>query len=407
MSAHSRDRVVLSAVVFAVLFAQVLLYPGIPELVSELGATPADWAGGVDEVLDAGMWFLTAEFLGFVLFAGLWGAASDSLGRRTPLVVVGAVLGAAGYLVLPLLSGLSVPYGGILAVRFVQGAATIGAFSLAITTLMDLPGGHGRNMGAAGLAIGAGTGFGAPLGGQLYEVGPLVPLYGAGVALTGAGLLALGVTDRTPADAGGPRAVLRKVRRRPALVVPFAFGFVDRLTAGFFALVGTVYFQSELGLDAGGTGLLLGAFFIPFALLQYPLGRLSDRVGRVLPVAAGSLVYGLAVVAVFYAPTVAAAALAMVTVGVLGALVSPATMALVTDLAATDARGVAMGGFNIAGSLGFLAGIVGGATVAAGVSFEAAFLVVGLSEVTIAVVAVPVLLRLDVPTLPWLDRPDG
>jgi MFS family permease len=107
------------------------------------------------------------------------------------------------------------------------------------------------------------------------------------------------------------------------------------------------------------------------------------------------------------APTAAAAALAMVTVGVLGALVSPATMALVTDIAAADARGVAMGGFNIAGSLGFLAGIVGGATIAAGVSFEAAFLVVGLSEVTIAVVAVPVLLRLDVPTLPWLDRPDG
>ena len=49
-----RDRVVLSAVVFAVLFGQVLLYPGIPDLVAALGGTPADWGGNVGAVLDAG-----------------------------------------------------------------------------------------------------------------------------------------------------------------------------------------------------------------------------------------------------------------------------------------------------------------------------------------------------------------
>jgi len=400
-----RDRVVLSAVVFAVLFAQVLLYPGIPDLVSALGATPADWAGGVDEVLDAGMWFLTAEFLGFVLFAGVWGAASDALGRRTPLVVAGALGGAVGYLALPALSALGAPYAAVLAVRFLQGAATIGALSLAITTLIDLPGGHGRNMGAAGLAIGAGTGLGAPVGGQLYGLGPLVPVQAATVALAGAGLLAALATDRSPDNTDSSLRALARVRDRPALAVPYAFGFVDRLTAGFFALVGTVYFQSELGLglDAADTGLLLGAFFVPFALLQYPLGRLSDTIGRIIPVAAGSLVYGLAVVGVFYAPSVQVTVLAMVTVGVLGALVAPATMALVSDLAAVDHRGAAMGGFNIAGSLGFLSGIVVGASVAAAAGFEAAFLLVGFSEVLIAVAALPLLLRLDVPNTPWVD----
>jgi Sugar phosphate permease len=388
-----------------VLFAQVLLYPGIPDLVSELGATPANWAGDVDEVLDAGMWFLTAEFLGFVLFAGVWGAASDAIGRRTPLVVAGALGGAVGYLALPVLSALDLPYAVVLLVRFLQGAATIGALSLAITTLIDLPGGHGRNMGAAGLAIGAGTGLGAPVGGQLYELGPLVPVQVTTVALAVAGLLATFATDRTPDDTDSSLRALARVRDRPSLAVPYAFGFVDRLTAGFFALVGTVYFQSDigLGLNAADTGLLLGAFFVPFALLQYPLGRLSDRVGRVIPVAAGSLAYGLAVVSVFYAPSVPVAVLAMVTVGVLGALVAPATMALVSDLAAVDYRGAAMGGFNIAGSLGFLTGIVVGASVAATVGFEAAFLVVGFSEVLIAVAAVPLLLRLDVPATPWLD----
>jgi len=67
-------------------------------------------------------------------------------------------------------------------------------------------------------------------------------------------------------------------------------------------------------------------------------GRDRLVLSRVVPVAAGSLAYGLAVVAVFDAPSVAATALAMVAVGVLGALVAPARMALVGGLAATDRR---------------------------------------------------------------------
>jgi MFS family permease len=391
-----RDRVTLAGVVFAVLFGQVLLYPGIPDLVDALGGTPATWGGDVGAILGAGKWFLAAEFLGFVLFAGLWGALSDATGRRTPLVVAGGALGAAGYLTLPAVPALGIPYDAVLPLRFVQGAATIGAFSLAITTLMDLPGGHGRNMGAAGIAIGSGTALGAPVGGQLYARGPLVPLYGAAVLLLVAAVLAATVPDRTTGrNRGGLAAAVAGLRAHRSLALPYAFGFVDRLTAGFFALVGTVYFRAEMGLDAAGTGIMLGLFFGPFALLQYPFGELSDRVGRVGPVAVGSLAYGLAVVAVFLAPTVAVTGAAMVGVGVLGALMAPATMALVTDIAGETERGVAMGGFNICGSLGFLAGVVGGATLAAAAGFGTAFVVVGALEVGIAVVAVPFLLGLE------------
>jgi len=400
MTPNSRDRAVLSGVVFAVLFAQVLLYPGIPELVVALGGTPAGWGSDVGAILDAGKWFLTAEFLGFVLCAGLWGAFSDATGSRTPLIVTGAVVGAGGYLALAVVPTVaSLPYSGVLAIRFLQGAATIGAFSLAITTLMDLSGGGGRNMGAAGLAIGAGTAVGSPVGGVLSGIGPLVPLYAAALVLGAAGVLAMLATDRAPSPThNSPVAVVLGLWGQPSLSVPFAFGFVDRLTAGFFALVGTVYFQSAFDLDAGGTGLLLGAFFAPFALLQYPFGRLSDRIGRVIPVAAGSLLYGFAVIAVFYAPNAPAAGGAMLVVGVIGALVAPATMALVSDLADPDERGVAMGGFNVFGSLGFLTGIVGGATVAAAVGFQAAFFAVGFAEIALAIVLFPVLLQLALPS---------
>jgi MFS family permease len=86
----------------------------------------------------------------------------------------------------------------------------------------------------------------------------------------------------------------------------------------------------------------------------------------------------------------------MFVVGVLGAVMSPATLALVTDLAGAGERGVAMGGFNVFGSLGFLAGVVVGGSVAGAYGYPAAFLVAGGLEIAVALVALPVFVRLSV-----------
>ena len=379
------ERVRLAAVVFVVLFTQLLVYPGVEELVAALGANPT---------IDASTAFLSVQLAAFVLFSTAWGAASDRAGRRVPFIVGGAAGGAVAYLALvaAVVTG-AVGFRAALALRFLEGAFTIGAFSLAITMLMDLDGGHGRNMGAAGIAIGAGAALGAPVGGQLYAVGPPAPLVASAVLLVAVAAVAATVPDRAPTREGGLRAVLSGLRRTPALSVPYAFGFADRFTAGFFGLVGTLYFGRTFDLDPAATGLVLACFFVPFALLQYPLGALSDRVGRVVPIVAGSVGYGLAIVGVGLAPTVTTAAAGMVVVGVLGALVAPATMALVTDIAAADERGAAMGGFNVFGSLGFLGGILVGSGVADAYGFLAAFLVAGGLEAGVVLVALPTLVR--------------
>jgi len=387
----SRDRGLLAGVVFAVLLAQVLLYPGVDRLVGALGASTD---------LNASMWFLAAEFGAFVAAAGVWGALSDVSGRRTPFIAGGAAGGAACYAVLGWLAGdVRAPFLAVLAVRTLQGAATIAAFSLSMTMLMDLGGGHGKNMGAAGIAIGSGTALGAPLGGQLYEVATPLPLYVAGALLLAVAALALVIDDRAPAgDERTLAAALTGIRRTPTLSIPYTFGFVDRMTAGFFALVGTLYFREAFGLGPGETGIMLALFFAPFALLQYPFGTLSDRIGRTVPIVAGSLLYGLAVIAVGLAQTVTGAGAGMVATGVIGALMAPATMALVSDLAASTERGTAMAGFNVFGSVGFLAGILVGGGVAGAFGYLPAFLVAGGTEVAIAVLALPRLLDLDAPT---------
>lgn len=386
MGSQRRDRVVLAMAVWAVLVSQVLLYPGIADLVTALGATGD---------LDAGMVFLVAEFAAFVLFAPVWGALSDTLGRRVPLVVVGALGGAVAYLTLAAVPTLGLPFAAALVVRAVGGAFTIGAFSLSISMLSDLSGGHGRNMGAAGIAIGLGAALGSVVGGRLTVVDPLAPVVAAaGVLVVVAGLLAT-VTDRAAqSDDADVGAALGRLTDRPALLVPFAFGFIDRMTAGFFALVGVYYFRETFGLDAAGAGAMLAAFFVPFALFQYPAGILSDRVGRFLPVVVGSLLYGITIVAVVVAPTLALAAVVMVLVGVAGALVAPATMALVTDVAAPEERGAALGGFNVFGSLGFLTGFLLGGLTTDLAGYTPAFVLVGGAEMVIAVVAARAVRRL-------------
>lgn len=388
----NRDRIVLAGVVFAVLFAQVLLYPGITNLVATYGVSDPETAS---------RWFLAAEFAAFIVFAGVWGAVSDRAGRRVPFIATSALAGAFAYAALAV---LDIGFLSAVVLRAVQGALTIGAFSLAMTMLMDLSDNHGRDMGAAGIAIGLGTALGAPIGGQLTEIAPRLPLVAGACVLAVTGLFATRVPDRAPSGHDGSLRILRKLSNRPALAVPYTFGFIDRFTAGFFALVGTLYFRQVFGLDAGATGLTLALFFAPFALLQYPFGRLSDRIGRTIPIAAGSATYGLAVIGVGLASTLLVAQIGMVVVGVLGALMSPATMALVTDMVDDGDRGVSMGGFNAAGSLGFLAGIVGGGVIAERYGFTTAFIVAGGAEIAIALLALPALLSLDPIRLPTTEK---
>jgi MFS family permease len=384
--APTRDRTLLATVVFVVLLAQVLLYPGIDSLVTALGArTP----------LGASTWFLAAEFLGFIVFAPLWGAASDRSGRRVPYIAAGAVGGAIGYVglaVLPSLGG--VPFAALVVLRVLQGGATIAVLSLSMTMLMDLEGGHGRNMGAAGIAIGAGTALGAPLGGQLYEIGPFVPLYAAGTLLGVVLLLTGFLGDRSPEGSRhSVTKLLTAVRDTPTLLLPYTFGFLDRLTAGFFALVGTLYFRTVFDLSPGATGLMLALFFAPFALLQYPMGVVSDRIGRTIPIVMGSVLYGVGVIGVGQAPTVELAGVGMVAVGICGAIMAPATMALVTDLATRTERGVAMAGFNVFGSLGFLAGIVVGGMAVGAYGYGSAFVLTGGLELLLGLGTIPIFLR--------------
>jgi predicted MFS family arabinose efflux permease len=71
------------------------------------------------------------------------------------------------------------------------------------------------------------------------------------------------------------------VSRRAAVVIFLAFAFAYFLSALLRGVTATLapVFSSELGLRAADLGLLAGAYFLGFAVLQLPLGRALDRHG--------------------------------------------------------------------------------------------------------------------------------
>jgi MFS family permease len=238
--------------------------------------------------------FMSINMVGAVIAAPLSGALADRWGRRVPLV--------AGALALDglLLFGLTreIPFPLFMALRFAEGAAHIAALSLLLGLASHARDAsqRGRVMGLVGGGITLGVALGAPIGGILGRDAPLVPLYvGSAVLLASAPLALWWLRETEAAEARPSLAVIaRAIGRHRLLLAPFAFSFVDRFTVGFYTTTFSLFLSRIHGLDSAQIGLLMAAFMLPFALLSYPFGRLSERFSRVTMIAVGTTLYGLA-----------------------------------------------------------------------------------------------------------------
>ncbi len=355
---------------------------------------------GVSELLTS--LFMSINMVGAVLAAPLAGALADRFGRRERLVVAALVLDALCFLGLARAESFAL----FMALRFAEGCAHILALSLILSLASSAVGSarRGRTMGLVGGAMMLGVAIGAPLGGAVGREDPLATLAaGAGIALVAAVLAAatLGEAgDAAGARRPGLREIARLVRRERLLAAPLAFAFADRFTVGFFTTTFSLYLRSIHDVPAVRIGLLITVFMLPFALLSYPFGRLSERTSRAVLLCGGSLVYGLGTASLgFWSPE--ALFVLMFGLGATAAAMFVPSLLMTTELAPPAVRSTALGAFNAAGSLGFIVGPATGGLVsqlvaqAAGweAGYRAAFAVAGGAEVLLAVVAFPLLWR--------------
>ncbi|MEZ5312800.1 MAG: MFS transporter [Thermoanaerobaculia bacterium] len=347
---------------FVAMLNLTLVVAGLKELiVDELGGSVADSA-----------LFFTVEMVAYLLFAPVWGALSDRTRRRRPFIVLG--FAASGLLYLGYLGIHSIPL--LLAIRFLQGGASIAGWSTTMALLFDQAGEtqRARYAGFAGASLILGVGLGAPIGGLLTSHGGArAPLLVAGGLFLLLALAALALPE--------PRAVhvrpdfsqvVGSLAARPRLLLPWALYAMERFTVGLFVVVFPLWLMEQSGADPAARGRALGLFLFPFALFQMGTYRLARRLGVLALLAVGSTGYALAFAALGrIAPPLLAPLL--VTLGAFAAVIFPPTLALTAEWSAPESRASALAGFNVAGSAGFALGPVAGAWAHHAAGFTASF----------------------------------
>ncbi len=377
-----RTVVLPSLFLMVAMFNLTLIVAGLKELiVDDLGGTTSDTS-----------LFFSLEMVSYILFAPLWGVLSDRWAKRRPLIFIGFL--ASGVLYLSYLHVQSVSM--LLTIRFVQGAFSVMGWSTLMAMVLDQPDDQrrGRYMGIMGAGLIFGISMGAPFGGLITrELGIRAPLQVAGwlFLLLAAGTFLLPRSGSLRKQVG-LRSIFRTLIDSPRLLFPFAFQFADRYTVGFFVILFPQYLAS-LGVDDPATrGQYLAFFLLPFAFLQYFTGRLAERVGPYKPLLIGSLVYGIVLCWVGYSDLYELWWV-MAALGVLASVMFPPAILLTGQLSDSETRGSAMGGFNLAGSLGFAIGPLVGVWVFEQAGFGVAFVVSGAIEILLVLVAGALILR--------------
>jgi MFS family permease len=346
--------------------------------------------------------FMSINMVGALLAAPLAGALTDRFGRRREMIVGALLVDALCFV------GLTrdVSFGVFLGIRFIEGSAHIFALSLllALASTSQTEEKRGRAMGVVGAGLLLGVALGAPLGGALGRNGPFVPLYAGAVIVALAAAAAAAVLRET----GGERQqrpsiaeIAATVSAHRQIMVPLVFAFADRFTVGFYASTLTLYLTRIHSAEPQTVGLLIASFMLPFAILSYPFGTLSERRSRALMLCVGSFFYGVGTASIGFTPP-EVLRFTMPLIGASAAVMFVPSMVMTTDLVPEEVRATALGAFNAAGSLGFIVGPAAGGFISQAVAtshgwqtgYHAAFVAAGLSEILCVVLALPFLRRL-------------
>jgi len=341
-----------ATLVFLATFIDILAYsiavPVLPDLSVRLGASPTV------------IGFLFASFGVTLLAASIpMGAASDRIGRKTPMVIGLLALGGS-----TLLFAFADRLVWLFAARMVQGAADAITWVVGLALLADLYGPQERGRVTGVVMSGTAIAFmlGPSIGGFLYEVGgirlPFLVLATLACAVLG-GFLWL---PAPPSRTNRSQIPVLSAIRAPAIVLCIAAVIAAAGTIAMLELVLVLHLET-LGINPGRVGTLFGVAALVTAMLNPLFGRLADRSGAwrlmmlglalsavMLPFLGRSFSFASAV---FYYAIEAAAV----------ALVITPSLSFIAEASSHDGSesfGLAYGLYNVGWGVGLLAGPAAG-----------------------------------------------
>ncbi len=390
-AAPTRKQIILvaSGILFTML-PVTMLVPVLKELVSIRFSVSNFWAHA----------FMSTSLIGAILFAPIAGRIIDSSNHRR--WVIGIALFLNGICFLAMAAAPTFTF--LMIARFLEGAMHITALSAWMATGADMSrgGDSGKVMGALGGMIIFGITVGVPLGGVIAGDNANIVFVAAAIASIFAIIFVFGLSQVTIGDNAYSQfsSLTRAIQQNRWLLIPYAYTFIDRLSIGVVVSTLSLYMSDILQLTPAQRGAELSYFLFPFALLCYPIGKLSDRFGRVWMMASSSLLFGFVFMSYGYAEGYQLTIVMLIS-GILSAGMFTPTMAISKDLATPEQHGTVFAGYNIAGSLGFVVGPLLGGTLFTWLvqsqqelqAYQSTFLFTGLFEIACAVISLPFLLK--------------
>jgi DHA1 family tetracycline resistance protein-like MFS transporter len=294
------------------------------------------------------------------LFAPVWGRLSDRVGRRR--VMLSTIAGTSAAL---LWLGLAHSLVAMFAARFLAGgfAANVSVAAAYISDVTD-ESERTRWMGLLGACFGVGFVLGPALGGLLSHWGYAVPMFGAAALAAVNWVYASFVLHEPARHMSDAAAAAPRVARLDALSEP-AVRLICLLNLAFSVAVVQLetifafFMADRFGFDAIHVAFIFVGMAVVMGGIQGGgMKALAARMSERRLARGGSLLLGLAIAAVPLSPTVAVllAPLALAAVG--RAVLQPSLMSLVSIEARPEHRGIVLGTFQSAASLGRVIGPV-------------------------------------------------
>ncbi len=176
---------------------------------------------------------------------------------------------------------------------------------------------------------------------------------------------------------------------RSVLIVAIFAGVSAGLVIPFLTLT-----AQERGVSLAAIGVMASSYLVAQMILQLPMGALSDRIGRVFPLAIGLFVEAVATVGFTFAHSAPSFILLRSGQGIGVAILYPAFRALIADVTPTNRRGQAYAVVGAAFSGGMLLGPPIGGVMATFVGINWLYTAAGLIEVVVAIGTLAYMIRL-------------
>jgi len=321
---------------------------------------------------------------------------SDIFGRRKVLIVSAVVFASAPFLYL-----LITVWWQLILVRFYHGFATAIFIPVAQASIAEqFPARRGERISLFSSATAVGRGMAPFLGGYIlfmtdYGYNTLYLAVGlAGAAAFVTALLFLAERKNSSLQHSDSKETTSKMfqgwsgvaRNRGVLMVSFVqasqyyvYGAVE------YFLVG--YLKEIVDLDPFLIGIVMGSHVVVVILTQPFMGRVSDRIGRRIPIVVGSIVSGVPLLVIPFTQQFPVLVVLSIMYGFGFAAVTASTPALVSELVSPNFVGTAMGFLGTLMDVGQTLGpIITGMILATALGYEGSFSTLTIVLLTVSLV---------------------